>query len=164
MMGMTNLSFYLSWIMTYLGLMLVVSLVVSYIVVVKVLTSVEFMMFFLIYLMFNVTLIFQAIFVSVFFTKAKPGTVFGIVFFLVQYLLRSFLDTEASVGMLQMISLSPHTALPLAINTMLSFQFSLAKVDFSNYGLMIGNYSIKTAYDSMVFNLFFWMVLSIYLD
>lgn len=37
-------------------------------------------------------------------------------------------------------------------------------MDFSNYGLMVGTYSIKTAYDSMIFNLFFWMIISIYLD
>lgn len=47
--------------------------------------------------------------------------------------MRSFVGSDASEGMLHAVSLAPHTAMPLAINTMLSFQFSNAAVDFSNY-------------------------------
>lgn len=128
------------------------------------LSSVTFSIFFFIYLMFVITLIFQAIFISVFFTRAKPGIVFAIVFFLMQYIFRSLMGSSATSTALKLVSLSPHAAFTLAINTMLSFQFNLQKITFSNYETEIGNYSVKTAYDFMILNMFFWMFLALYLD
>lgn len=163
-MGMTNTSFYLSWFITYFCVLLFIVIMVSIIMVKYVLSSVTFEIFFFIYLMFAITLIFQAIFISVFFTRAKPGIVFAIVFFLLQYLFRSFMGNGPTATALKLVSLSPHTAFTLAINTMLSFQFNLQKITFSNYDTVIGNYSVKTAYDYMAVNMFFWMFLSLYLD
>lgn len=94
MMGMTNTSFYLSWFITYFLVLLFVVIVVSIIMVENILSSVTFEIFFFIYLMFAITLIFQAIFISVFFTRAKPGIVFAIVFFLLQYIFRSFMGSN----------------------------------------------------------------------
>lgn len=164
MMGMSNSSFYLSWFITYFCVLLFIVTMVSLIMVEQVLSSVTFSIFFFIYLMFVITLIFQAIFISVFFTRAKPGIVFAIVFFLMQYIFRSLMGSSATSTALKLVSLSPHTAFTLSINTMLSFQFNLQQITFSNYETEIGNYSVKTAYDFMVLNMFFWMFLALYLD
>ena len=101
--------------------LLLISISVSSIIVFNVISTVSFMLFFGLYFLFGLLLIAQAILVSVFFTRAKPGLVFGSLFFLLQYLMRSFVGSDASEGMLHAISLAPHTAMPLAINTMLSF-------------------------------------------
>jgi len=101
----------------------------------------------------------------VFFTKAKPGIIFGLLFFLLQYNLRSFIDSDGvTKDTLTYSSLSPHTAFVLALNTMLSFETNMIKVDFSNYDIQINNYAISTAYTFMIINLFFWIILSLYLD
>ena len=121
MMGMTNLSFYLSWFITYFLILLVIAVIVSLIMTRRIITGCNFEVFFILYMIFGITLIFQSIFISVFFVRVKPGTIFGILFYLLNYLLRTFLGSGASMQTLQLGSISAHAAFSLAIQTMLTF-------------------------------------------
>lgn len=78
-MGMNDLSFFLSWIIYYAVLYTVTSLLVAMILCVSMFKKSAYTLVFFVHWLYGMTLIFQSIFVSVFFTKAKSGNIFAMV-------------------------------------------------------------------------------------
>lgn len=78
-MGMSNLSFYLSWIIYYVLIYTVCALGVALVLNLTVFPESDYSVMLFIIWLFYMTLVFQSLFISVFFTRAKMGNVVAMV-------------------------------------------------------------------------------------
>lgn len=86
-MGMSDASFYVSWIIYYLIIYTLASILVASALKGSIYYSSDWFILFIWHFLFGVALIFQSLFVSTFFTKAQIGNIFAMVFFFLQYML-----------------------------------------------------------------------------
>jgi ATP-binding cassette, subfamily A (ABC1), member 3 len=85
MMGMTDTSFYLSWILYYMFVSLVISLICSGMLKAGIFKNSNYLVILITHWLYGISLIFQGIFVTAFFTNSKLGVVFGIILFVLFY-------------------------------------------------------------------------------
>lgn len=81
-MGMSNFSFYLSWIIHYVIVYTITSVLVTIVLKCTVFPKSSFGIVFITHWIFSMTLLFQSLFITVFFTRAKMGNLVGMVFYL----------------------------------------------------------------------------------
>jgi ATP-binding cassette subfamily A (ABC1) protein 3 len=157
MMGMTSISYYLSWFLHYLLLYTVINVAHS-LVLWSVFRQVSFMLIFINFLLFDLVLIVQSFFIQTMCTRAKVGVMMALLLFAVQFLV-SFVyksNTDKSYEMAVGVSVSPHAACILAMKEMVYAQSVEQLMDFSNTSQIINYMTINIAFVSLFLNFVFW--------
>lgn len=137
MMGMSNFSFYLSWIITYLIIYTFICFINAIILCRQVFSNSNgFLVFFYLWF-FCIVLMFQSLFVrsanfrfrflsfpSVFFTRTKPGIIGANIFFFALYIINYVVGSDDSVpfSVKEQASLSSHCAMAFGAETIMALE------------------------------------------
>lgn len=97
-MGLSDISFYLSWLIHYFCVYAVTSLLIALVSCATIWKNSNFLLVFFWYLFYCVSLLFQSLFISTFFTKAKTGNIIAMVFYLALYFTSLSVDSTATLG------------------------------------------------------------------
>lgn len=161
-MGMRLSLYYLTWFIRYFMVYLVVHLIGSAILRAA-LPNVPYIMFLVIFILFDILLIIQSFFIQIFFTRSKIGVVFALLFFMLQYVINYVISTNEnpSLSLHQAVSVVPHVAFILAFKEMLYAESVKFAITFTGE---LNNYTITTAIVSLICNIIFWGLLTLYLD
>lgn len=161
-MGMKLWVYYSTWFLRFFVIYLVVHAIESGILMVT-LRQIPFYIPFMVFILFDILLIIQSFFIQIFFTRAKIGVVFALLFFILQYMVNYITigNDHPTVETLQLVSIVPHVALIQALKEMLYVESYQIDIDFVKE---INYYTIMTSIVSLICNIVFWGLLSIYLD
>lgn len=85
-MGMSDSSFYASWVLYYLIIYVIISILVASVLNRAIFKHSDWSVLFVWHLLFGISLIFQSLFITTFFTKARIGNIVAMVFFLFSYM------------------------------------------------------------------------------
>ncbi|EAR86885.2 ABC transporter family protein (macronuclear) [Tetrahymena thermophila SB210] len=165
-MGMSDTSFYLAWIIHYLIIYALCSLFAVIILKTAIFKESDFSVLFVWHFLFGITLIFQSLFITTFFTRAKIGNIIGMVFFLLQYMVIFVIRQQDDVtkSMKNGVSILSHTGTTLACDVYLLIESQQKGITWSNLDFQIENYSVLTNFYMNIINIIIFFVLSIYLD
>ncbi|EGR32681.1 hypothetical protein IMG5_074470, partial [Ichthyophthirius multifiliis] len=164
-MGMSNFSFYSSWISWYLMTYTIISLIVSAILKATIFKQSDYLLIFVWHWLFCVSLIIQSIFITSFFSRAKLGNIISMVFFLVMFMIKfiignSNLPLNIKVG----ASLSSHTSFSLASDIFLLVENQGYGITWSSGSKMVDNFSIGISMGMCILNIFIFAILSWYCE
>lgn len=164
-MGMRDISFYLSWIIFYMIKYTIISLIVTIILVTVIFSHSNFFVVFLWHWLFCWSLIFQSIFVSTFFTRAKMGNIVAMVFFFLMFIC-VFLVNNNTVSERDkaLFSFSSQLAISFGGDLFTLVEDESMGITFSNLTMKVENYRISTAYLMTLANILIFFVLSFYFD
>ncbi|KAL4490757.1 hypothetical protein ABPG72_021811 [Tetrahymena utriculariae] len=165
-MGMSDSSFYASWIIYYLIIYIMCSILVATALKVSIYVSSDWSIIFVWHLLFGISLIFQSLFITTFFTKAQVGNIFAMVFFLFQYMANMILSNDdnptksTKVG----ISILPQVGTVLGCDVFLISESSKKGIQWSNLTDEIVNYSVAINMAMDVVNIVIFIILALYFD
>jgi len=92
-MGMSNSSFYLSWLISYALIYLMSSIIITLILKATIFSRSSFILILICHTLFCWSLLAQSLFIQVFFTSAKLGNIVAMVFFLIMYMTSFLLNS-----------------------------------------------------------------------
>ncbi|CAK63380.1 unnamed protein product (macronuclear) [Paramecium tetraurelia] len=167
MMGLNNTSFYLSWIIQYLIIYTIISILATILLSGIVFTHTDGFVLFLNYWLFCIVLIFQSMFISVFFTRALFGLIVAIVWYLLMYMVISLVGSGEQIvpeSTYWGASISSHAGMSFAFDVMVLFEAQGRGVSMSSISTKVDNYAVNIALIMHLLNIFFYLILSIYLD
>ncbi|KAL4489354.1 hypothetical protein ABPG72_019009 [Tetrahymena utriculariae] len=165
-MGMSDSSFYVSWIIYYFIIYLLCSILISSALKGSIYVSSDWSVIFVWHLLFGISLIFQSIFVTTFFTKAQVGNIFAMVFFLFQYMAILILTSDGNPTKDEKIGVSflPQAGTSLACDVFLISESSKKGIQWSNLNDEIDNYSVAINIYMNIINISIFIVLGLYFD
>ncbi|EAR81921.2 ABC transporter family protein (macronuclear) [Tetrahymena thermophila SB210] len=165
-MGMSNSSFYASWIIYYFIIYFLCSILVSSALKGSIYVSSDWSVIFVWHLIFGISLIFQSIFITTFFTKAQVGNIFAMVFFLFQYMAIIILSNYDNPSKNDKIGVSflPQAGTSLACDVFLISESSKKGIQWSNLTEEIDNYSVFINIYMNLINIFIFIILGLYFD
>ena len=165
MMGMSDSSFYLSWIIYYLLVTFVISLICNLILKASIFKHSDYFLMFLVHWIYGISLIFQGIFVTSFFTNSKMGVVFGIVLFISLYgLEQAWKSISLTTVTKALTAILPQTAMSYCANTFIAPEIMGQGILWQDIAVSIDKFSILTGIVMMALNIIIFAFLSIYLD
>ncbi|CAD8172616.1 unnamed protein product [Paramecium pentaurelia] len=167
MMGLNNTSFYLSWIIQYLLIYTIISIIATILLSAIVFTHTDGFVLFLNYWLFCIVLIFQSMFISVFFTRALFGLIVAIVWYLLMYMVISLVGSGQEIvpeSSYWGASISSHAGMSFAFDVMVMFEAQGRGVSMSTISTKVENYAVNIALIMHILNIFFYLIMSIYLD
>lgn len=132
-MGMTNTSYYGSWILHEFLVFLVCSIFTAGMVKAT-LPRIDYFVPLILYVLYGLVLISQSLFIQVFFTRAKMVILFATFLFGFQYIL-TFLfknSQEQSLSLSTGVSVSPVSGVSLALLAMVQYHSTGRTVNFGN--------------------------------
>ncbi|KAL4488927.1 hypothetical protein ABPG72_005714 [Tetrahymena utriculariae] len=165
-MGMSDVSFYVSWVLYYFIIYVLISLLVASVLRGSIFKHTDWSVLFVWHLLFGISLIFQSLFITTFFTKARVGNIVAMVFFLFQYMVVFIVqgNTDPSQQTKVSTSILSHTGTTFACDVYLLIEAQQKGITWSNLGQTIDNYSISINMGMNILNIFIFIILSIYFD
>jgi ATP-binding cassette subfamily A (ABC1) protein 3 len=164
-MGMTNTSYYGSWIL-HEFLVFFVASAFNAGMVHATLPRVDFFVVLLLYLLYSLVLIAQSLFIQVWFTKAKIAILsatflFGFQFMMC-FLFKNSLDQTLDLS--SGVSVSPIAGVSLALLAMLQYHSMGQSVNFGNITEPMSQIRISTVFAWQAVNIVVWFLLFLYLE
>ncbi|KAL4478578.1 hypothetical protein ABPG74_006813 [Tetrahymena malaccensis] len=165
-MGMSDSSFYVSWIIHYFIIYFFCSILVSSALKGSIYVSSDWSVIFVWHLLFGISLIFQSLFITTFFTKAQVGNIFAMVFFLFQYMAIIILSSDANPTKGEKIGVSflPQAGTSLGCDVFLISESSKKGIQWSTLNDEIDNYSVAINIYMNIINIFIFIILGLYFD
>lgn len=163
-MGLTDTSFYLSWIIRYLCTYFITSILIALISIATVFPNSNFILIFIWYFMFCISLIFQSLFITTFFSQAKIGNIVAMVFYLAMYIMSFVVDTTSSAGEKRGYAFFSQIAVNFGADTFLMSELKSEGINFSNIDEDVERFSIGTALLMIFINILVFGILAFYFD
>jgi ATP-binding cassette, subfamily A (ABC1), member 3 len=164
-MGMSDTSFYLSWIIYYAIIMAVVSALCVSIMRASVFVHSDWSLMFVWHWLFGISVIMQAIFITTFFTNVKLGSIIAMVFYIAMIVINALVSNKGlSVASLTAASLISQNAVSFGADTFLFPETYSQGITWKNLGDQVNNYSVRIAILMTLANILIFTVLALYLD
>lgn len=164
-MGMTNTSYYGSWILHEFLIFLVASLFTAGMVKAT-LPRLSFWVMLTLCLLYSLMLISQSLLVQVFFTRAKIAILFATFLLIFQYALSFvFKNSKQQTELLSTsVAVFPISAMALGLFGILQHHSAGGSIDFHSISELTANVRLSTMFISLSINITIWFLLFLYLE
>lgn len=165
-MGLSDISFYLSWIIHYGIVYTFVALLTAIICKSSIFPSSDFFLIFVWYWLYCMNCLFLALAVSTFFTKAKVGNICGMVIYLGFYILNFVLagNTSLPVETKTAYAMLPQISVSLGADVFALIENKGKGIDWSNYDLLVENFSVARSLNTMFLSCIILIIIFLYCD
>lgn len=165
MMGMRDLSYWLSWYCYYTCVTTAIVLLAWLVLIINVIDNSNSFLVFLYFLFYAQAVFSQIMFLSSLFNASKYAGIVGTLIYYGFFLLSIPVQSDsASVGETTLFSIFPQVAMAKLTVVFGKLECSGVGLNFDNMSEQIGNYTYLTGMTMLFFDFFAFMLLSIYLD
>jgi len=164
-MGLKNIAFYLSWLITYFIIFTLTSILTTFVYTGTIMKNSSWLLVFLWHWEFCMAQMALGFLVTSFFSKAKAGNVFGfVVSFVLGWLEQISAQDGASRTSKIWTSLGPATSVSLGGQHILNFEAAGSGVTGETVGMELLNYKLAFHYIWMLVDFIIFLLLAAYLD
>lgn len=165
MMGMSELAFYLSWLLTYFLIFIFLSLLNGMLLKLFIFTFSNYFLIWIVQLLYTVSLMFHALLITVFFSRSKTAVVAGVFLLFIEYLLVQIVQKESvSFSTKAGGSLSPVISMSLASDLFLEMEANENRITFETVGVVFNNYDVNTSIAFFIISSVMFILLFLYFD
>lgn len=164
-MGMSPFLNYATWIFKYFMIYFMAHLFVT-LIFYYTFNYIDFGLVFVTFILFDLVLIVQSLCIQTFFSEAVLGTLTALTLFFIEYIISFVIKSIEVPSELQLIlfSICPHTALVMIMEEIFYSNFCMETVTWKMFTKRTYNYTVSIGFTSLLLNIVFWAIITMYLE
>lgn len=165
MMGLSNTSYWLSWITYYSIIYIILSIVATILIGVSIFTHSNLIFFFLLFLLFGISCMCFSLLISVFFSRSKSALTLGMMVFIATFfVIFAVDDPNLETSKKKLGSLVPSVAFTLGIVVMIEFEIGQTGLTTDTFNQEIVNFKYSTALTFLIIDILYFLALALYFE